>query len=92
MRRRVLLLVVVLLVACAGEHDQLPRGNQPDLNSLGDKGSNETQAPATPSPTPLPNLGRAPEWTNDVWLNTDHPLFLADLKGKVVLLEMWTLG
>ena len=40
----------------------------------------------------LPNLGAAPKWTNDVWLNTDEPLFLKDLKGTVVLLEMWTFG
>ena len=40
----------------------------------------------------LKNHGLAPELTNQVWLNTDHPLRLADLKGKVVLIEMWTFG
>lgn len=40
----------------------------------------------------LPDLGPAPELTNDVWLNVDAPLHLADLRGKVVLLEMWTFG
>ena len=38
----------------------------------------------------LPDLGPAPELTNSVWLNTDAPLRLADLRGKVVGLEMWT--
>jgi thiol-disulfide isomerase/thioredoxin len=38
----------------------------------------------------LPDLGKAPEWTNQVWLNTETPLRLADLHGKVVLLDMWT--
>lgn len=38
----------------------------------------------------LPDLGAAPELTNEVWLNTDRPLRLADLRGKVVLLDMWT--
>ncbi len=38
----------------------------------------------------LPDLGLAPELTNQVWLNTDRPLRLADLRGKVVLLDMWT--
>ena len=38
----------------------------------------------------LPDLGSAPELTNDTWLNVDSPLRLADLRGKVVLLEMWT--
>lgn len=41
---------------------------------------------------PLPNLGEAPELTNDVWLNTDVPLRMADLRGKVVLIDMWTFG
>ena len=40
----------------------------------------------------LPDLGPAPELENQVWLNTDQPLRLADLGGKVVLLDMWTFG
>lgn len=38
----------------------------------------------------LPDRGVAPELTNDTWLNVDAPLRLADLRGKVVALEMWT--
>jgi thiol-disulfide isomerase/thioredoxin len=40
----------------------------------------------------LPDLGIAPELTNDLWLNVDAPLRLADLRGKVVIVEMWTFG
>ena len=40
----------------------------------------------------LPNLGPAPELQNEVWLNVDGPLRLAELRGNVVLLEMWTFG
>jgi len=29
---------------------------------------------------------------NPVWLNTEAPLKLAELRGQVVLLDMWTLG
>jgi thiol-disulfide isomerase/thioredoxin len=38
----------------------------------------------------LRDAGPAPELTNQVWLNTPAPIHLADLRGKVVLLEMWT--
>jgi hypothetical protein len=41
-----------------------------------------------PDRASLPDLGLAPELTNDTWLNVDSPLRLADLHGKVVLLEM----
>jgi hypothetical protein len=39
----------------------------------------------------LPNYGPAPELTNTVWLNS-KPLRLAELRGKVVLIDMWTFG
>jgi hypothetical protein len=38
----------------------------------------------------LDNQGQAPELTNDIWINTEQPLRLSDLRGQVVLLEMWT--
>src|SRR5687767_6364730 len=40
----------------------------------------------------LPDLGPAPELTNDIWLNVESHLRLADLRGKVVMVEMWTFG
>ncbi len=40
----------------------------------------------------LPDLGPAPELMNAVWLNVDAPLRLAELRGQVVLLEMWAFG
>jgi thiol-disulfide isomerase/thioredoxin len=40
----------------------------------------------------LPDLGAAPEFQNDVWLNSDGPVTLAEQRGKVVLLEFWTFG
>jgi hypothetical protein len=45
-----------------------------------------------PTAAPLPDLGVAPELENEVWLNVDAPLRLADLRGQVVLLDMWTFG
>jgi len=37
----------------------------------------------------LPKLRQAPDWDNQTWLNS-APTKLADLKGKVVLVEFWT--
>lgn len=52
-----------------------------------------TALPASAPPEAgLPNYGPAPELTNTVWLNTDQPLRLADLRGRVVLIDMWTFG
>ena len=47
---------------------------------------------AMSKPASLPDLGTAPELTNDTWLNVDAPLRIADLRGKVVIVEMWTFG
>jgi len=44
------------------------------------------------SPSSLPDLGPAPELTNETWLNVDAPLRLADLRGKVIAIDMWTFG
>ena len=53
-------------------------------------------SPATTESTTIeadfPDLGPAPELSGDVWINTDTPLRLASLRGRVVLVEMWTFG
>jgi hypothetical protein len=52
----------------------------------------DTPAPAAVQVSHYPDLGAAPELTNDIWINTAAPLRLESLRGKVVLIDMWTFG
>jgi len=62
----------------------------PPLESTSKPSSTPTTSPGFRAH--LPDRGEAPELNNEVWLNTDRPLQLADLRGKVVLIDMWTFG
>lgn len=79
-------ILLIILAACASADSSVsPQGMNP----------NRSEQPETLiafDELHLENHGPAPELTNQIWLNTDHPLRLADLQGKVVLLEMWTFG
>jgi thiol-disulfide isomerase/thioredoxin len=72
--------IAMLLTACAPAAQSVASPQQ----------SEPTMIQSTP--TPIPELGVAPELHDGVWLNTEQPLKLADLRGQVVLLEMWTFG
>jgi len=83
MNRYLFGLLALILFGCASQQNAShnPREMQP-----------KTGEPAMPKVASLPDLGPAPELTNDVWLNVPSPLRIADLKGKVVIIEMWTFG
>ena len=83
MRRYLLGLLTFILFGCAAQ-----TGTASDQNEV----QAQMEEPAMPKPASLPDLGPAPELTNDTWLNVDSPLRLADLRGNVVILEMWTFG
>ena len=40
----------------------------------------------------LQYFGPAPELVGKTWLNVEHPVRLSDLRGRVVLIDMWTFG
>ncbi len=79
MPRIVSLLGVVLMIsACASSASGI-------LNS-------ETPA-SMPVQSKLPDLGAAADFNNNQpWINTEQPLTLASLRGKVILVEFWTFG
>jgi hypothetical protein len=82
---QVLGLLFLGLAACGTSTTRQPESEPPD------PGPTKASLP-DPSTGSRRSLGPAPELTNEVWLNVDAPLRLADLRGKVVALEMWTFG
>jgi hypothetical protein len=75
-----------------------PVDNLPAADEVVEPESAQVEVESEDPPAPqaaaasLPDLGPAPELQNEVWLNVDAPLRLADLRGQVVLLDMWTFG
>lgn len=92
MIRRLGWFIVVLFLAGCSAVGSVPLV-QPDMASSTAGQDPASQGSAQPTPqVGLPDYGPAPELRNDVWLNADQPLRLADLRGKVVLIDMWTYG
>ena len=100
MWRFLLLVIAVFLIGCAGGMDkptfESREGVDPEPATLPTSAPThsvtsqaDTEVEVMPA---LPNLGSAPELTNEVWLNSDRPLRLTDLRGQVVLIDMWTFG
>ena len=84
-------LLLLILAACAG--------SQPEPTAATNSGGVQILASGTvvpPSRAPiqvdLPDLGAAPEILNETWINSETPVTLASVQGKVVLLEFWTFG
>jgi len=77
MKRFLFGLLAFIMVGCAAKPGDVPA---------------QSADSSMPKLASLPDLGPAPELTNDTWLNVDTPLRLADLRGKVVIVEMWTFG
>ncbi len=81
------------LAACTAISNPINEVERPEESSF--VSSEETPVSSTATSMPellLPDLGPAPDITNEVWLNSDRPLNLAALQGQVVLVEFWTFG
>ncbi|KAA3648619.1 MAG: hypothetical protein DWQ07_00015 [Chloroflexi bacterium] len=81
-------IIILLLAACSGETVE----KRPEAQAVVDEQLDAAPTLEEAVEVPLENLGPAPELENEVWLNTDAPLRLANLRGQVVLLDMWTFG
>lgn len=99
------LAILLLLAACdsqpdavndlAGETAESPTSNESgtEAETEGETAETEEVVPTTESEQSYAGQIPAPEFPTDLdWLNTDQPLTLAGLRGKVVLLDFWTYG
>lgn len=87
-RLTLLCLCALALAACAGPEAPPAAGLPPETPALA-----ALPPPVEPLPeVELKNYGPAPELTSEVWLNVDQPLRLSELRGQVVLIDMWTFG
>jgi len=82
-RRYFLGLLAFILFGCSAQQSTTPNPGQTQP---------QVDDSILPKAASLPDLGPAPELTNDTWLNVSSPLRLADLRGKVVMIDMWTFG
>jgi thiol-disulfide isomerase/thioredoxin len=88
------LLLIVLGASAAGglylytiKADNEPESTQ----SVNENGEQVDEAKITEEPAVFINSGPAPEFAKlSGWLNTDKPLTIEELRGKVVLVNFWT--
>ncbi len=80
--------IAAILIVSAGIYvDNSTKINLGQISQLQNKNSN---TPTNDAVTSLGDYGQAPDFKKgDNWLNS-QPLTIADLKGKVVLIDFWT--
>jgi hypothetical protein len=89
------MILLLALAACSGVSAQdgsdIPQ-EDPSHTPTQTSSATSTAPAEQPVRADLEDLGPAPELENEVWLNSDQPLRLTNLSGKVVLIDMWTFG
>ena len=88
MKKVIFVLLTFILTACSGDIVEVESVSSASVDQQLDAALELEEFPEVS----LENLGPAPELENEIWLNTDGPLRLANLRGQVVLLDMWTFG
>jgi hypothetical protein len=84
-----ILILFLILTACTSSR----RGSAAESSGVQLLASGTVVPPtAKPIQVELPDMGPAPEILNETWINSDTPVTLESVRGKVVLLEFWTFG
>ncbi len=91
--------LTLLAAACTGSSSEpavtssgSPTSAAATIVAEGDDRSSPDSAPEAPNRS-YAGVDPAPEFPDGLdWLNTDRPLSIAALRGKVVLLDFWTYG
>ncbi len=94
MRSLVAIAVLSLLTAaCTATDDVQDTTTAPAETPVPESSVPEEAAEPTAPSRSYAGVDPAPEFPDGLdWLNTDRPLSLAELRGKVVLLDFWTYG
>lgn len=86
MKKILLIISAVLVFIAAGLYVDHRVSMTGDLDAL----KQPTTSPEISGPIKLNSIGKAPEFSGiSAWLNS-NPLTMAELKGKVVLVDFWT--
>ena len=93
MNRKILLIPFLLIAACTPAALEPVDSTASEVENAVPAPSDESQDVEQAESTSFAGTTPAAEFPDGLdWLNTDQPLSIADLRGKLVLLDFWTYG